>query len=121
MPTDHQPSIPQVLEQVVVVLGELEVVFGTSARPALAAVRARLTDAMAARDRGDPVASLQAIGEAMHQLAALAQHLDPNEAMLMRAVAERFGAALLRGNEAEAKQDMDLMFQRSGARERKPS
>ena len=70
---------------------------------------------MAARDRGDPVATLRAIGAAMEQLAQLADRLDPQDAMLMRAVAERFRAALLRGDVPEAKQDLDVMFERSGA------
>lgn len=115
----HQPTIPEGIEHVVTALGELEVVFGAVARPLLAAVRERLTEAMAARDRGDPVASVRAIGAAMDRLAALAGRLDPQEAVLMRVVAERFRTALLRGNQAAAAQDLDVMFQQSGARRRR--
>jgi hypothetical protein len=53
-------------------------------------------------------------------LARLADRLDPDDAMLMRAVAGRFQGALLRGELPEAKQDLDVMFERSGARYRKP-
>ena len=63
---------------------------------------------------------MQAIGVAMEQLAQLADRLDPHDAMLMRAVADRFRVALLGGDLPEAKQDLDLMFERSGARYRKP-
>jgi hypothetical protein len=113
--------IPLAIEQVVSGLKELEVVLGAAARPVLASVQARLTEAMAARDRGDPVAALQKISAAMTELAGLADQLDPQEAMLMRMVTERFRAALLRGSESEAKRQVDLMFEKSGALERKKS
>jgi hypothetical protein len=119
MSNDHRPAVPVALEQVLTSLSELETVLGERARPAIAAVQAKLRDAMAARDRGDPVAALQAIGEAMSQLSALAEDLDPQEGALMRALSERFRSALLRGDEAGAKRNMEVMFERSGARERK--
>jgi hypothetical protein len=108
------------LEDLVAGLGELEALFGEPARAVVPAVQARLREAMAARDRGDPVATLQAIGAAMEQLATLADRLDPQDAMLMRTLADRFRGALLGGNVPEAKQDLDIMFERSGARYRKP-
>jgi hypothetical protein len=120
MAQEHQPPIPLALEQVVAGLGELEIVIGANARPTVAAVRTRLIQAMAARDRGDPVEALRLIGAAMEELATLADKLDPGEAMLMRALSDRFRSALLRGDLPEAKQDMDVMFDRAGAKQRKP-
>lgn len=121
MADDHRPSVPAALEQLVAGLNELEQLFGDAARAVIPAVQARLREAMAARDRGDPVATMQAIGAAMEQLAQLADRLDPQDAMLMRAVAERFGGAVLGGDVPTAKQDLDVMFERSGARYRKPN
>jgi hypothetical protein len=118
MANDHQPPIPLALEQLVQGLGELEIVIGPNARPIVAGVRDGLIQAMAARDRGDPVEALRLIGTAMEQLATLADKLDPNEAMLMRTVSDRFRSALLRGNLPEAKQGMDVMFDRAGAKKR---
>jgi len=119
MPNEHRPVVPLALEQVIAGLSELEVVLGIAVRGALTAVQMRLTEAMAARDRGDMVAAMQAVGQAMDQLAALAERLDPQEAMLMRMISDRFRSALLRGDQAEAKEDLEVMFERSGARERK--
>lgn len=118
MANEHQPPVPLALEQVVKGLGELEIVIGPYARGIVAAVRAGLMQAMAARDRGDPVESLRLVGAGMEKLATLADHLDPHEAMLMRVVSDRFRSALLRGDMPEAKQDMDVMFDRAGAKKR---
>jgi hypothetical protein len=112
--------VPNALEDLIAGLGELEHVFGEPARALIPAVQARLTEAAAARDRGDAVATMRAIGAAMEQLAQLADRLDPHDAMQMRAVAERFQGALLRGDVPEAKQGLDVMFERSGARYRTP-
>ena len=119
MADEPHPTRPA-LEDLIAGLAELERLFGDPARAVIPVVQARLTEAVAARDRGDPVATLQAIAAAMEQLARLADRLDPDDAMLMRAVAGRFQGALLRGEFPEAKQDLDVMFERSGARYRKP-
>lgn len=119
MANEHRPAVPVALEQLIDGFSELEIVLGDAGRRALPIVQARLTEAMAARDRGDPVASLQAIGAAMEELAALANGLDPFEGAAMRTVAERFRSALLRGDVSEAKGDLDLMFEKSGTHERK--
>jgi hypothetical protein len=116
---EHRPSVPLALEQVVEGLGELRTVLGEQAAPVIDAVQMRLIEAMAARDRGDPAAALGALGQAMDQLAGLADRLDPAEAALMRAVSTQFRAALLLGSVPEAKQGLDVMFERSGAKERK--
>ena len=121
MADEHRPSVPVALEELVSGLGELQQLFGDAAAAVVPAVQARLREAMAARDRGDPVATMRAIGAAMEQLAQLADRLDPRDAMLMRAVAERFSSAVLGGDVPQAKQDLDLMFERSGAQFRKPN
>ena len=119
MGNEHQSGTPA-LEDLIAGLGELEHVFGAAARARVPAIQARLVEAAAARDRGDAVATMRAIGAAMEQLAQLADTLDPQDAMQMRVVAERFQAALLRGDAPEAKQGLDVMFERSGARHRTP-
>jgi hypothetical protein len=119
MANEEGSIIPAALEQLIGGLGELATALGETARPAIAAVQVRLGEAIAARDRGDPPAAMRAIGEAMETLAALADRLDPHEAALMRAVSSHFRSALLRGDVPEAKQRLDVMFERSGARERK--
>jgi hypothetical protein len=121
MTDEHRPAIPLGLEDVIRSLSELGVVLGEPGKAALPFIQTRLTEAMAARDRGDPIAATEAVAAAMEQLVALAGRLDPAEGSLMHAVAERFRAALLRGSLPDAKQDMDVMLHRSGARERKQS
>ncbi len=119
MADNHQPTIPTALEHVTEALSELETVLGEAARRVIPAVQARLTEALAARERGDPFAALRAIAAAMEGLTSLADRLDPQEGATMRRVAERFQTALLRGDMPEAKQDLDVMFERSGALERR--
>jgi hypothetical protein len=119
MTDDDRSTVAGGLEDLIAGLGDLEQLFGEAARLVIPTVQARLTEALAARDRGDPVATMRAIGAAMEQLAQLADRLDPRDAMLMRAVAERFQGALLRGNVSAAKQDLDVMFEHSGSRYRK--
>lgn len=115
----HEEAVPIALESVVSRLGELEVVLGAQAGPTVAAVRAVLTTAMAARDRGDMPAAIAQIGQAMDQLAGLADGLDAAEAALMRALAQTFRAALLTGDTARARESTAAMFEKSGATERK--
>jgi len=111
----HEEQIPVALESVLARLGELEVVLGRQVAPTLAAVRERLLAALAARQRGDLPASLSLIAEAMNRLSLLADGLDPAEAVLMRAVAESFRAALARRDEAEVQRNAAVMLERSGA------
>ena len=117
----HEPDIPFPLDTVLARLGDLEVVLGTRVRPVLGQVREMLIAAMAARDRGDVPGAIDHIGRAMHRLTALADELDPAEGVLMRALAEHFRTALQRGDEAQAKQSAAVMFEKSGAVERKKS
>jgi len=115
----HEEVIPVALESVLTRLSDLEVVLGAHAGPVVATVRSMLITAMAARDRGDLPAAVAQIGHAMDRLAALADGLDPAEATLMRALAQNFRAALLRGDAAQAKQSASFMFEKSGATTRK--
>jgi hypothetical protein len=95
-------------------LGELEIVIGERARPAIAGVRERLRDALACRERGDMPGSIAAIRLAMQKLAALGSTLDPEEGAVMRIIAERFTEALGAGQKGEAKSNVDLMRRKAG-------
>ena len=95
-------------------LGELEVVIGERARPAIAGARESLRDALACRERGDMPGSIAAIRVAMERLAALGATLDPEEGAVMRLIAERFTAALGTGQKGEAKASVDLMRRKAG-------
>jgi hypothetical protein len=95
-------------------LGELEVVIGEKARPAVAEVRAGLRDAIALRERGDMPAALAAIRRAMERLAALGSELDSSEGAMMRMIAERFTNALNLGRKGEAKKVVNLMRNKAG-------
>jgi inactivated superfamily I helicase len=115
----HEPEIPTDLEMVLARLRELEVVLGKEAEPGITEVRAALIAALAARDRGDVPDAMARIGHGMDCLAALADRLDANEAVLMRGLAQRFRTALLRGDETTVRQSAAVMFEKSGAVERK--
>jgi len=104
---------------VVTGLEELEAVLGKDIAPAVAGIRTMLIAAMAARDRGDAPGAVIQIGQAMDRLTMLADRLDPAEGALMRALAERFRTALLRGDTAQARQSAAVMFEKTGALERK--
>lgn len=116
MPEDHQPQIPVALEQMLAGLTQLQLLLGDAGRSLVLSVRARLIEAMAARDRGDTVAMLEAIGRAMNELATVGDRLSPGDGPLMAMMANRFKDALLRGDMGEAKKDLDVMFDQSGAR-----
>ena len=117
----HEPDIPLALDMFVTRLGELEVVLGSQVRPVLAEIRQTLILALAARDRGDKAGAIDRIGSAMDRLSAMADELDPAEAALMRALAHNFRTALKRGDHTQAKHSAAVMFQKSGAVERKKS
>jgi hypothetical protein len=95
-------------------LGELEVVIGERARPAIAGVREGLRDALACRERGDMAGSIAAIRVAMERLANLGSTLDPEEGAMMRFIAERFTDALGAGQKGDAKSTVDLMRRKAG-------
>jgi hypothetical protein len=95
-------------------LGELELALGKNARPAIAQVRADLTEAMAKRQAGDAPAALSLIRRAMARLSALGGELDPSEGAMMRLVAERFSQALTRGDKSTAKDAVNIMRHKAG-------
>jgi hypothetical protein len=95
-------------------LGELEIVIGERARPAIASVRERMRVALACRERGDMPGSIAAIRLAMEQLAALGSTLDPEEGAVMRIIAERFTEALGAGHKGDAKTSVDVMRRKAG-------
>jgi hypothetical protein len=95
-------------------LGELEIVIGERARPAIAGVREGLRDALACRERGDMAGSIAAIRVAMERLANLGSSLDPEEGAMMRLIAERFTAALGAGQKRDAKSTVDVMRRKAG-------
>ena len=95
-------------------LAELEVTIGAKARPVIAEVRTRLAEAAVLRKNGDMPAAIAAIRSAMERLALLAGELDPGEGALMRAIAERFSAALNFGDKYTAKDAVNFMRHRAG-------
>jgi hypothetical protein len=115
----HEPEDGAALETLIARLGELEVVLGAHVGPDLEAIRSTLLAASAARNRGDVPAAIDRIGQAMDRLTGLAERLDPAEAILMRALAHSFRAALLRGDDDQVKHTTAAMLQKSGAVERK--
>jgi hypothetical protein len=95
-------------------LGELEVTVGPKARPVIAEVRRKLTEAAVSRSNGDMPAAVAAIGVAMDRLAALASQVDPGEGQLMRLIAERFSQALSFGDKNAAKETVNIMRHKAG-------
>ena len=95
-------------------LGELEIVIGERARPAIAGVREGLRDALACRERGDMAGLIAAIRTAMERLANLGSTLDPEEGAMMRFIAERFTASLGVGDKGDAKTVVDVMRRKAG-------
>lgn len=118
----HLVDFPEALEVLFSRLGELKVVLGPVAAPGLDQMEARLREGLAARGRGDVGTAVVKIGQAMDLLAGLAAHADPAEAAMMRAVAEQFKQAIARGAIGEAREQADLMRERSGSvvRPKKP-
>ncbi len=95
-------------------LGELEIVIGERARPAIAGVREGLRNALACRESGDMAGSIAAIRIAMERLANLGSTLDPEEGAMMRFIADRFTEALGAGQKGDAKSTVDVMRRKAG-------
>ncbi len=106
---------PESLEALIAGLADLGTALGPSAAPGLAAVRARLEAALAARQAGERDRAVREITAAMRLIAELAATLDPQEAAMMRALAAQFEQSLLRGDAAHAAESVDTMRKRSGA------
>jgi hypothetical protein len=118
----HDLESTPALETLLTRLDEMAIVVGPAAAPRLGAVRELLQRALALRGRGDVPSATRVIGEAMEQLVALADHLDPGEGTLMRAAVRQFGAAVMRGGPGEMERTADIMREKSGATkvEKKP-
>jgi len=95
-------------------LGELEVTIGPGARPVIAEVRTRLTDAAARQKNGDTPGAIAVLRGAMERLASLAGTLDPAEAALMRMLSDHFGNALSVGDREAAKNAVNVMRHKAG-------
>jgi len=95
-------------------LGELEVVIGPQARPAVAEVRNLLREAAAARQRGDVPGALGIISAAMQRLAALAGGVDGEEGAMMRAISASFAQSLGAGDKGGAKRALETMRIKAG-------
>ena len=119
----HEFEPPPPLETLLTRLGEMEIVLGQAAGARLAVVRGHLERAVALRADGDPPAAAAEIRRGMEELARLVSSVDPGEGALMRAIVERFSAALTRGESGELERTADVMRERSGATkvEKKPS
>jgi hypothetical protein len=111
----HEFEPPPPLEMLLTRLGELEVVVGAPAAARLGAVRVHLQRAVALRADGNPPAAADAVRRAREELATLVAAVDPAEGFLMRAIVERFTAALMRGESGEIERTADVMRERSGA------
>ncbi len=111
----HEFESPPALDMLLTRLDELAVVLGQAASARLGAVRMHLQRAVALRADGDPVGGAAAIRSAMEELARLVASVDPEESTMMRAVVERFAAALTRGESGEMERTADVMRVRSGA------
>ena len=116
-PPDHSHLVdfPEALEALCARLRELKVVVGPAAAPGVDQVAETLRQAIVARQRGDLAAAVAAIGQAMDRLAAVASQANPAEGAALRAMAERFHQALVRGVLGDAKEVADAMRDRSGS------
>jgi hypothetical protein len=108
--------VPEALDTIIGHIGELRVVFGDAGAATMAAVEDDLRQALAARDGGDHPRAIELIARAMERLSNLAASLDPEAAMAMGRLIERFRSAMLAGREGDARQAADVMREMSGAR-----
>jgi len=108
--------VPESLDTIIRHLGELRVVFGDAGAATMAAVEDDLRHALTARDGNDHPKAVGLIARAMGRLSQLVHSLDPEAAMAMRMVIERFRSALTAGREGDARQAADIMREMSGAR-----
>lgn len=95
-------------------LGELEVIIGPAARPIIAEVRTRLSEALGRQKNGDTSGAIAVIRRAMEGLASLAGTLDPAEATLMRMLSAHFSNALSIGDKNAAKDAVNTMRHKAG-------
>ena len=114
-PHSHLIDFPEALDVFFSRIGEMKLVLGPAAAPDVDRAAELLREALAARERGDGPTAVARIGQAMDQLAALADHALPHEAPALRAMAQVFRQAMGRGAVSEAKEAADVMRDRSGS------
>jgi hypothetical protein len=102
------------LERLLFGIDELKVVLGPDVAPQVESVKALLVRALAARDRGDRPASLQAMAGAMAELARLGDSLDSSEGAMMRAVSAAFVAGLAREDREAVESSLSVIQSKAG-------
>lgn len=111
----HLISFPEALEVFFARMHELKLLLDPREAPNVGQIETLLREALAARGRGDVPTAVARIGHAMDRLAALASTGDPAEGAMMRAMAEQFRQALVRGAVGDAKEAAETMRERSGS------
>jgi hypothetical protein len=114
-PHSHLVDFPEAIEVLASRMDELKVVLGPAAAAGVDRLAETLREGLAARARGDLSAAVARISQAIDLLAGLAGDADPAEAAMMRAVAAQFKQALARGALGAAREQADLMRERSGS------
>jgi hypothetical protein len=108
--------VPEALDTIIGHIGELRVVFGDAGAATMTAVEDDLRQALAARDGNDHPRAIGLIARAMERLSKLVATLDPEAAVAMGKLIERFRSAMLAGREGDARHTADVMREMSGAR-----
>jgi hypothetical protein len=114
-PHSHLVDFPEAIEVLASRTDELKAVLGPAAAAGVDRLAEMLREGLAARGRGDMSAAVAKISQAIDLLAGLAGDADPAEAAMMRAVAAQFKQALARGALGEAREQAELMRERSGS------
>lgn len=95
-------------------LDELPRVLGEHTAPAIEKVKQGILQGLAARDRGDGPAAMQAIAGAMEEIARLGETLDPAEGALMQGMASAFVQGMARGDVGSMEQNLSRIESRAG-------
>src|SRR5262249_29783668 len=90
----HLIDFPEALDAFFSRIGELRHALGPKGAERIGAIEAVIAEGLAARDRGDRTTALARIVEAMRQLADAAADSGTPEAMMLRAMADRFRQAV---------------------------
>jgi hypothetical protein len=111
----HLIDFPEALEAFFSRVGELRHALGPKGAERIGAIEAVIAEGLAARDRGDRATALARIVEAMRQLADAAADSGTPEAMMIRAMADRFRAAVSHADVSSAKDAAEVMRVQSGS------